>query len=254
MSTKKKSTIKFTAMLMVFVLSVAYFSLLSPTSAYFYKTERDNVDVQFALFAVEESQKVFEDNEKVNFPAATKFWDMDELLFDDVIIKKNVTVTNTGEADARIFVHITPDADAIANGFKYMVTKIEKVDSNEETTTSTESALEDETTTTLQGKVEKLPIKAYVENTLGLTNTMSEADAVAALDAYNESNKNTYATISPGESAEVEFILWAEYGNVENTLKDTSNISKIDYNCKIEIIASQNEDRAMGIETTTNAQ
>ena len=240
MSTKKKSTIKFTAFFTVIVLCVAYFSLLTPTSAYFYKTETDNVNVQFALFEVEQSQKIFEDSEKVQFPAATKFWDTEELLFDDVAIIKNVTLTNTGEADARIFVQITPDDESIANGFKYMVTKLEKSTSplaEEESTTG-----ENETTTSVSNKVEKLPMKTQIENTLGINASTSEQEAVSKLEEYNLNKKNEYVVIAPGESAEVEFVLWAEYGNIENTLKDTSAISKIEYNCKIEIIASQDSD------------
>ncbi len=250
MSTKKKSTIKFTALLMVFVLSVAYFSLLAPTSAYFYKAETDDVNVQFAVFAVEQSQTIFEENATVNFSAATKFWDTEELLFDDVAIIKNVTLTNKGETAARIFVHITPDDDAVANGFKYMVTKIEKV------TTTTEGeaeAVSDETTTEVQNKVEKLPMKEYIETTLSLTDTMSEQDANAKLDEYNTNKRNEYVTLAPGESAEVEFVLWAEYGNIENTLKDTDNVTNIPYNCHIEIIALQDEDKAMSM-VTADAQ
>ncbi len=245
MSIKKKQTVKFTALALIFILSVTYFSLLSPTSAYFYKSEDRVVEVEFASFDV--SQTVFAEEDELFFKAATKFHDFDELLFDDVAETKTITVTNTGEADARIYARVTPDAESIENGFMYMIEMGTINTAPEETETDAASLAEDGTTeeTTASSKVEKGILKSEIEGKLNLTSTMSEEEAIASLNSYNNESEAEYVLLSTGESVDVTIVCWSQYTNIEENLKNTDTISKIPYNCAIEIIATQDNDAAV---------
>lgn len=285
MSTAKKRTIKYTAFFSILVLTVAYFSLLSPTSAYFYKTETKETTLKFALFDVKENQTVFDNESVLKFEGATKLADFDELLFDDVAIVKEVTLTNEGEADARILAHITPDADSVAKGLRYIafIEKVENAPSTvaegggtEETTTEAETATEATTTTT---KVEKGKLKAKLENLLGITEGSTPEEVETALNDYNEEfRKNDDVVLrapvpaegKPGESAKVTIVFWSEYDNVmshiddaeatvgagESIWQNAGEIENIEYLCHVELIASQDRDEAVNsiLETTTVVQ
>ena len=161
MSTAKKRTIKYVSLVASLILVVSYFSLLSPTSAYFYKTKTSETKINFATFDVE--QTIFENEDVLKFKGATKLCDTEELLFDDVAIVKEITLKNEGKADARILVDVAPTDEAVKNGFRY-VAFIEKVggENTPETVAEGEEGTEGETTTS-SAKVEKGSIKTELE-------------------------------------------------------------------------------------------
>lgn len=267
MSTAKKKTIKFTAFITLLILSITYFSLLSPTSAYFYKTETLDADITFASFDVKQDRVIFDNESELKFKGATKFADFNELLFDDVAIIKEVTLTNEGDAPARILTRVTPDDESVEKGFKYIVfSEKNQTTVPEETTTSDGTAtVADETTTavetTTSAKVQKGSMKDKIEKTLGLTADTNKETAVNLLNAYNEvQSKNDDIVLKKGESAKVTFVFWAEYDEVVgkvtgglDTWQNAADVEKISYNCHVEIIASQDEDKAVSsiFETTT---
>ena len=256
MSTAKKRTIKYTAFITLLVLTVTYFSLLSPTSAYFYKTEKKETTIKFATFGVEEEQPLFENDSVLKFKGATKLADFDELLFDDVAIVKEVTLINVGDAKARILTHITPDAAAVTNGLRYMAF-------GESVENAPETAEEGEETTTTPVKVEKGSLKSELETLLGITSESTPAEVETALNNYNNSAKqNDDVIIAPGEKAKVKIVFWSEYDPAmaaaggESIWQNAGSLAEVQYNCKIEIIAAQDNNEAVNsiFETTTVIQ
>ncbi len=250
MSTAKKRTVKYVALVASLILVIAYFSLLSPTSAYFYKTQSSETTIKFATFDVEET--IFENKDVLEFKGATKLCDTEELLFDDVAIVKEITVENQGEAPARILTHITPTDEAVTNGFRY-VAFIEKI------TNETETVAEGEEETTV-AVVSKGAIKTELETFFEIKDDSTHEDIQAALNEYNEKfRENDDTLLEPGKSAKVRIIFWVEYDPAqvaaggESKWQNAGEIVNIEYPCKIEIIASQDNDEAVSsiFETTT---
>lgn len=246
MSTAKKRTIKYTAFITLLILTVTYFSLLSPTSAYFYKTETKETSIEFALFGVEEDQPLFENEDVLKFKGATKLADFNELLFDDVVEIKEVTLTNVGEANARILTHITPTDESVTKGLRY-IAFVEKVENEPETVAEGET---EETTTS--AKAEKGSLKAELETLLGITESSTPEEVDTALNNYNEAFKaNDDTVIAPGEKAKVTIVFWSEYDPAqtaaggEELWQNAGSLAEIEYSCKVEIIASQDEDAAV---------
>ena len=236
MNNSKKKSVRFAAVITMLLLCITYFSVLSPTTAYFYKTNTNDLDVTFSLFDV--SQNVLTADPDLRFKAATKFEDFDEYLFDSVAIVKNATVTNTGNVKARVYTRINPTAQSLANGLNYIVF-MEKV---------TEGGASDAVLPTKA--FVKGPLKQKIETTLNTYSSsfvagISETSAETILNNYNSANSNKSITIDSGESVNVQIIFWAEYGKAENTLKQTSPIQDISYNANVKIIATQNTDSAM---------
>ena len=248
MSTAKKRTIKYSAFAAALILIVAYFSLLSPTSAYFYKTQSlEETSITFAMFDVDaDPQTLFENKDELKFKGATKLCDTKELLFDEVAIVKEVTLTNAGEASARILVDITPDKESVTNGLRY-VAFVEKV--------GTETVEEGEETTT-SNKVTKGALKQELETVFEITEGSKQSDIESEINAHNEALRNTNgndnkAIIAPGKSAKVRIIFWVEYDAAQNAAggkdkwQNAGEIVNIPYPCNIRIIAVQDNDKAV---------
>ncbi len=228
--TNKKKTVKITAVIASVILCVAYFAMMSPTTAYFYKADTSKLDVTFSLFDV--SQNVLSVEDDLVFKATTEFYDFDEFLFDEVIITKEATVTNTGEAAARIYTRVVPDN----TGLKYIYFA-EKVSEEAEEKTAQDSS------------GEKGPIKTKIENTLNTFNSsfikgISKADANTVLDNFNKKNDSEYVTVEKGESAKVTVILWADYETYKDTL-NAKELTEITAKADIKIIATQDSDGAI---------
>ncbi len=254
MSTAKKRTIKYTVFVAALILIVAYFSLLSPTSAYFYKTQSSNTTLEFAMFDVDAEQTLFENDDIIKFKGATKLCDTGELLFDEVAIVKEVALINKGEADARILVNITPDDESVTNGLRY-VAFVEKVENAPETAEEGEENVEGEETTT-SNAVTKGALKQELETLFGITENSEQSEIESAIDAHNESLRNTNGNnnktiIAPGERAKVRIIFWVEYDAAQNAAGGEANwqnageIKNITYPCNIRIMAVQDNDEAV---------
>ena len=255
MSTSKKKTIKFTALVTVLLLTVTYFSLLTPTSAYFYQEidfENDGITFSLLDFNVTEENRIFEEDCELKFDGATKFADFDEKLFDEVVIIKKFTVTNAANGvPAKVMPRVNLYENAGDNGLKYMISMSKDVAETVEEETSGEVTEAEEIT--------KGPIKSRVEETLDLfpegATSVEYSDAVSKLDDYNSAS-NHIVELAPGESVNVEIIFWAEYDEAmsaaggEDIWQDATSVTSVPYKCSIEFIASQLSD---GDEAVTEA-
>ena len=246
----KKKTIKFTALMTVVCVIVAYFSVLSPTTAYYYKSDEQSLELQFSLFDVRQTLS----DRAINFDlkAATKFEDFGENLFDEVVYTQTVTAKNAGNVPAKLYVDVEVPQESASNGLKYIII-FNKIPMEEPVVTEvgeTTTAAPVTTVPAPSGTV-KGALKSEIESILNAYNSafvdgISESNAVDILDGYNESHKmfNKAPLIEVGETVEVKVVFWAEYGNIENTLKNTDVISNYTYNANVTVTAAQNTEDA----------
>ncbi len=233
MSTAKKRTIKYVSLVASLFFVISYFSLLSPTSAYFYKTETKETTITFEMFDVK--QTLFENEATLKFKGATKLCDTEETLFDDVTIVKEITVQNNNRengASARILVDITPLEDSVDNGFRYVAFIKKSTDTTESPKT-----------------------KADLAEKFGIDENSSQEDIEGKINAHNEKLRSSNEDedkfiLAPGESATVRIIFWVEYDEVqdaaggESVWQNAGSIANVEFPCQISIIATQDNDSA----------
>lgn len=215
----------------VLIFTVAYFSLLTPTSAYFYQEfnfENDGITFSLLDFGVTEDNEIFKEDCNLKFKGATKFADDDEFLFDEVVITKNFTITNAEKGvSAKVFPRIHLYEDAGDRGLKYMV--------------FVSKTPFDTPTPAEEGEVEEItkgPIKSKIEKRI--------EDMVSCENKDPNAPENNIVELAPGESAYVKIYFWVEYDKVmsaagETTEKwqDAESVVSVPYKCNIEFIASQ---------------
>ena len=110
---QKKSKTIFTAVVTaLFVLSVSYFALLAPTTAWFYEEDYTTANYQFEFgnFNMSESLQSAA-NATIPLRAATRFADAGELLFDEVVHVVKVDVSNTGALKGQVKVDVRKQND-----------------------------------------------------------------------------------------------------------------------------------------------
>lgn len=234
---KKNKGFKIIVFFTMFCLSVSYFSLLSPTTAYFYEQKSTDKKVNFDLFDVE--QTILIEDENFDFLGSTKFADFNEMLFDKVVCKKTVAVNNVGEIPARVYVRLS---DTIGEGLQYI------------------TFFDDETPEPdpAEISVKKGALKQKIETTLfehnnAFVDGIIQENAIAILNDYNQTA--SYAVIQPGEECEITIVFWVEHDDVKDALTDTEEVAtegvpteevaNVDYSTKVSVIATQDNDLAM---------
>lgn len=256
MSTSKKKTIKFTALMTVLILTVAYFSLLTPTSAYFYQEFNfENDGITFSLLEVNDGERIFDEEVTLKFKGATKFADYGEKLFDEVAEVREFTVTNTG-VDARILPRITLHNDSEKYGLKYMIVTSDPYVAGPEAVSEESSDSESvESETITKGELKKeieSRLNLFTEKTTqeGETTEVPSIGYSDAVSALNSNNEIKSVKLTSGESVDVKIIFWAEYTDIvnekgESAWQNAGIVETIPYQCTIEIIASQDNNEAV---------
>lgn len=175
---------KISASVMAFVLAlcVGYFSMMSPTSAWFYNSGVIDSGDSFIFGDLSVDTKFVTKNSIV-FDGATRFYDPGEVLFDEVINVSEVLVANTGTIPAKINTNVVNKGSA--KGLRWFV--------------YTDGSLVD-------GSVKKT-----LESVLP---SLSDA----ALSKYN-ADGNNYIVCYPGEILELKVATWIDYDSVSEQLK-----------------------------------
>ena len=246
---QKKSKTIFTAVVTVlFVLSVSYFALLAPTTAWYYQedTTSRNYSFTFGDFKMEEEARV--DDLTVPLRAATRFADAGEVLFDEVAHIVKVDAENHGGVKGQVVVNVQPDDNNPA-GLKWFI-----YDTAQNTASVTDNEISDVTagTTATKGAY-KIAIETMLTQH-GVTpldyknqtaiNALSgasydakyetyNATAVAALNAHNAQK----ILFNPGEEKVIYVVFWAEYGEVESSLDVSSAVTLGNYSVDIDFEA-----------------
>lgn len=191
-------------MALTLVLCIGYFSVMSPTSAWFYNSgvmDSGNSFV-FGDLSVDTS---FTSKSVQVFDAATKFADPDEILFDEAVKVNEILVYNSGTIPARIYADVrTAGADKGLRWFVYD---------------------------------DSMLVDGSIKKTIG--SVLPELTD-AALDAYNvgaDGNSGHYILLNPGEIATVKVATWIEYDYVENIFANGGTPDG--YEVEMSLIATQ---------------
>ena len=104
---KKVRGISLVMSAVMMAVSIGYFALLAPTTAWFYQDEEKAHQFSFGDFDVNQTpQSANIIAERLIFPAATRFADTDEILFDEVAHVIEVDVENRGDLPAKLSVSV----------------------------------------------------------------------------------------------------------------------------------------------------
>lgn len=202
-------------MVLALVLCTGYFSVMSPTTAWFYQSQSVNGSNNKFVFADFSVDGEYSFDRTIKFDAATKFEDPDETMFDSAVKTVDVEVKNDGGMPARIYATVKNDNSS--KGLRYFY--------------YTDDMVKDGS------------LKAAMTNALG--GKLSDE----ALNIYNvgtDGNSGHYVMLNPGESKTVKVALWVEYdeSGAENAFFD-SGWNTVDYSIKITMTATQDSDGAM---------
>ena len=229
----KSKNIKFIALVTIFCIVTAYFSVLSPTTAYFVDKQNKDVNVSFSLLSTQDT--ISDTPVDFNLKGATKFEDFGELLFDDVVYGQFVSVSNVGEIPAKVYLEVSIPTESADNGLKYIVIPTEVGTSVPSFTVPTGAD-------TFKGDIKELVETRLHSFRNDFVDGVSLSTALEILNAYNSRVKSfsTAPLLDVGESVGFQVYFWAEYGNLEGTINDTSTISSFDFSARVIIKARQN--------------
>lgn len=226
---KKSKKVLLIVVSVLFVLSVGYFALLAPTTAWFFqKTDKPYV-FTFADFDTEVTSTI--DDLTVPLRAATRFADTDETLFDEVVHVVKVQAENHAGKAAQVRVSVV-EGDENPTGLHWFLMKAPEVQEGDEPLTYK---------TIIESKLgESMGLKSY--QLIAATQTKSveqqyEEYNQGALEVLNAHNKMP-VPVEAGESADIYLVFWAEYGEVIAEGLDADDLVTIgDYNVDITFTA-----------------
>ena len=201
-------------MALVLIMCAGYFSMMLPTTAWFYQAQSvsgANNKFVFADFDIDGDYSI--ENTLV-FDGATAYRDKNETQFDSVVKVIDVEVENDGGLPARIYA--TVENKSSAKGLRYFY--------------YTDDMLVD-------GSI-KSTIYSVLKNDVNDN----------ALNAYNvgeDGNSGHYVMINPGEKKTVKVAIWVEYDECGAAIAFAdSPWSSVDYRIDITMTATQDIDGA----------
>lgn len=202
-------------MALALVMCFGYFSVMSPTTAWFYQSQSvsgSNNKFVFADFDIDSDYSI---DQSLVFDGATAYEDAGETMFDSVVKVVDVDVENDGGLPARVYATVKNTTQA--KGLKYFI------------------------------YTEDMMVNGSVKDTIytALNNNVNDK----ALKEYNvgeDGNEGFYVKINPGESKNVKVALWIEYDEcgIETAFAD-SPWNTLNYGINITMTATQDADGAM---------
>lgn len=208
---------KISAIIMIFalVMCTGYFSMMAPTTAWFYQAQSINGTNNKFVFADFDIDGDYSIEKVLVFDGATAYEDKNETMFDSVVKVIDVDVENDGGLPARIYATVKNESSA--KGLKYFY--------------YTDDML-------VNGSVKETIYSA-------LKNNVNDT----ALNNYNvgeDGNGGHFVKINPGEKKTVKVALWVEYDECESELAFAdSPWESINYNINVTMTATQDVDGAM---------
>lgn len=196
-------------MAVLLIACIGYFSVVSPTSAWFYDQNVIDSGDSF-IFGDLSVDASFTRKSNIVFDAATDFTDPAETLFDDVVFVNEIPVRNSGTIPARIYTDVKNSGKA--PGLRWFwYTEDQIVDGS---------------------------VKKTIESVIP---SMTDA----ALNEYNvgkDGKTGHYVTLYPGEITMVYVAAWIDYDSVKAELEKGKTLS--DYNITLKLTATQDVDGA----------
>lgn len=202
-------------MALALIMCAGYFSVMSPTTAWFYQSQSVSGANNKFVFADFDIDGDYSFERLLVFDGATAYEDKNETQFDSVVKVIDVEVRNDGGLPARIYATVKNESKA--KGLKYFY------------------------------YTEDMLVNGSIKDTIytALNNNVNDK----ALNNYNvgaDGNGGHYVSINPGESKNVKIALWVEHDECESELAFADNVwNTIDYNINITMTATQDVDGAM---------
>lgn len=222
---RKKMKKVFTSVIsLLFALSIGYFAVLPPTSAWFYQNLHDENE-QF-IFGILSLNQTYLGTANIDLPAATKLENeavFGETRFDEALQIVTVDALNNGTLPARVYLTVTANSGSL-DGLHYFF------------------YFDDDTGATVKDKIaEKITI------------TSSAATTYAALDAYNTGSgyaggQGRYIVVPPDPVTPkiLKIAFWADHNVVGDVLKNNTDSGTVNvfntYDVNIVLSAGQNTD------------
>ena len=242
MTRKRLKKVYTTAVSLLFVLCVAYFAFLPPTSAWFYVNlyEGDKTFI-FGTLDFEVPVEYF-DPQSIDLPAATKLEDPGEAVaFNEALHIETISATNEGTLPARVYLTVTGDRGTPVSLHWFMFTDEDYDAAADEIDTDREASLMD-------------VIRTRKNMFTGLeANIITDYDASAtytALEAFNfgdgiagVSDEGHYVVIPPKQPTNIYIAFWADYNETGGALSDTTDVDvHYTYDVDIKLSAGQDSD------------
>ena len=241
---KKSKTILTAVLTALFVLSVSYFALLAPTTAWYYQEEDKNYSFEFGNFDMSfDENNLPQSIADITFRGATRFADAGEELFDEMLHIIQVTATNNGDSNGSVRISVKQNGSDLpvnnAQGLRWFVyepdansTVKDKIDDmltawnpdwpiDYNTLTSNESV-----DFTEYNQVDGEAESAY-DLYNGTTASGGDTYSGGATDALVEYNKRG-VTVPAGETKDVNIAFWVEYSAVKTPFGVGSSASARD--------------------------
>lgn len=203
----KMKKISASAMAFMLVLCVGYFSMMSPTSAWFYNSGVIDSGESFIFGDLSVDTKFFSKNELV-FDGATRFSDPDEVLFDEVVNVEEILVANNGTIPARIYANVVNKGSS--SGLRWFVY-------------TDEMLVDGSIKKTLESVLPKLTDEALNNYNVG-----------------KDGKSGKYIELFPNEVTSVKIATWIDYDTVSGKLAEARTLNG--YDVEISLIATQNTD------------
>ncbi len=227
--TKRAWTLMISVM---FTLSISYFAVLSPTTAWFY-TQKEN-EYSFIFGDVNLDLPVNETiSEVVRLKAATRCADFGEVNFDAAVYVVEVEAINTGTAAARVYINPTLPSGKTKDGLYFFATAHK---STEEDLPTIKSELESYLTS-----------KGVTGMSFGDNGYQAYEDALFAQGgAVEDYQSNGYVVVSPKSTTTIRIAFWVEYNatvnssNIGTSFENTSTITEFsNFGINIKLTATQ---------------
>lgn len=202
-------------MALALVMCAGYFSVMSPTTAWFYQSQSVNGTNNKFVFADFDVNGDYSFEDVIVFDGATAYEDEKEVGFDSVVKVIDVEVDNDGGLPARIYATVNNSSQA--KGLKYFY------------------------------YTDDMLVNGSIKQTIyaALNNNVNDK----ALNDYNvgaDGNSGHYVSINPGEKKTVKVALWVEYDEAEVDFAFAESVwNTIDYKINVTMTATQDVDGAM---------
>lgn len=187
----KVKRISASVMAFMLVLCIGYFSAMSPTSAWFYDSGVIDSGDSF-IFGDLSVNTRFASKSNVVFDGATKFYDPDEILFDEVINVEEIHVTNQGTIPARIYADVSPVGNI--KGLRWFM------------------------------YTDKMLVESSVKKTIESVLPELSDEALRLYNVGADGNSGNYILINPGETLVVKIATWIDYDSVSKNLSNGFSI------------------------------
>lgn len=231
-----------TTVSLIFALSIAYFAVLPPTSAWFYVNLYDeSKSFIFGDLTFDLPIEYFND-QTIDLPAATKLEDPDEVTaFDEALHIETISATNDGSLPARVYLTVTGDRGNPVSLRYFFYT---------ESDYDTAAAAVDLNRPTSVMDIIGTRNNKYTGDPADIIENNNPTSTYGALETFNTGagvadDEGNYVIIPPKSTKDIYIAFWVDY-NVKGAddLVDTDNVTMHhEYNdIKITLSAGQDTD------------